>query len=243
MTVERGTAPLDFEPARRGRHGGGGRQRRTFGELTRLWLLVPALAALAGVVAVALFLPRPSGPSRLFPPIRAVVTPPTLVPRPPAAPPSEPPGSPSSIPTAAPTGPSQAPPQARPPLRAITIEAESSSNTLSGEARIRTVAGASGGQVIGSIGGGSANTLRFNGIVVPARGIYTLTVFYVSRVDRVAAIRVDGGVPVELTFPATGDWGTVGALTVRVEFLAGANTLEFGNPRDRAPAIDRIRVS
>jgi hypothetical protein len=163
--------------------------------------------------------------------------------------------TPSSIPTAPPvpppTQPSQPDPPTRvapkpPPARIIipvtTIEAESAQNTLNGTARIHTVPEASGGQTIGNIGRGSANTLRINGLNVPQTGTYTLTIFYISGDgSRAAAVNVNGIVNT-VTFPATGDWDTVGSLTTRVSLRAGTNTITFVNAANPAPDFDRIRL-
>jgi hypothetical protein len=117
-------------------------------------------------------------------------------------------------------------------------------NTLGGSVRIHNLAEASGGHTIGGIGRGSANTLRFNRLGVPAPGTYTLTVFYLSGDgDRAATIRVNDRLVGVVTFPGTGDWHTIGSLAVRIGLGAGNNSIDFGNPGGPAPDIDRLTLS
>jgi hypothetical protein len=263
MAVERETALPGVAPAYRGQHGTGAPGSLiSSGDWGRVAIIVAAVTALALVaVGAALGLQR-SGQTRVLPPVRGVVTAPPLVPVPPVPRPSEAPGQapteqpgiPSAPPTTEPSATTTAPtpptpPVAnpvvrppRPPLRPFSVEAESAANTLSGRARIRSVRAASNGQVITSIGDGSANTLRFNRIVVPADGIYTMVVGYVSAVDRKAAIRVDNDAAVVADFPASGGAAVVGTITLRVRLTRGSNSVEFGNALKDAPDIDQITV-
>jgi hypothetical protein len=252
MTVGRETSRHSAGPANRGAHGLGVRQRRPVGERTRIAFFLAAIGALA-LVFLAALVPLRRDRSRLLPPIPAVVSQPPLVPVPAASPSStpspspsvvitDPPGFPTSIPTADPVTPSAAPPRIPPVLRTTSFEAESAVNTLTGDAHIRAAAGASGGEVITDIGGGEGNTLRFNRILVPAAGVYTLAIYYASGGDRTLAISIDGAPAASIRFAATGDRETVGSLTLRVQLEGGANTIEFGNPLDRGPDIDRITV-
>jgi hypothetical protein len=179
------------------------------------------------------------------------------------APPAAPPGGPGAsapapgnpLPTLAPSAPPPLPaqsgspagappsprPQPPPRLTPVSYEAESAEHTLSGRAGVHTIAEASGGRTVGWLGRGEANTLRFNGISVPAAGTYTVTVFYISGDgSRAAAIRANRSAPGAVTFPATRDWRTVGSLAIRIELEAGNNSIEFGNPEGPAPDIDRI---
>jgi hypothetical protein len=96
--------------------------------------------------------------------------------------------------------------------------------------------------VIGNIGGARANALRFNRVVVPFGGVYTLAIHYISADDRNATVSVNDGRFALLRFPATNDWETVGSLTLRVKLDSGINSIEFSNPFAPAPDIDRIIV-
>ncbi len=254
MTVGRETSRHSVGPAYRGAHGIGQRQHRPVSERTRIVFFVAALVALA-LVFVAALVPLRRDRSRLLPPVPAGVSQPPLVPVPagsPSASPSspepspsvvvtDPPGFPTSIPTADPVTPS--PPGKPPPfLRTTSFEAESAVNTLIGDAHIRSAQDASGGEVITDIGGSEGSALRFNQIRVPADGVYTLSIYYVSAVDGNLAISVDNAGAVWIRFAGTDDREAVGSLTLRVRLDNGANTIEFSNPFDQGPDIDRITV-
>lgn len=248
MTVGRQTSRHSAGPVYRGVHGMDVRQRRPVSERTRIAFFLSALVALA-LVFLAALVPLRRDRSRLLPPVPAGVSQPPLVPVPtespsPATSPSvvvtDPPGFPTSIPTAdpVPSSPSSPPPV----LRTASFEAESAVNTRTGDARIRAVADASGGEVITGIGGGEGNTLRFNQVLVPTDGVYTLTIDYVSVDNRSLTISVDGAPGVSIRFATTGDPEIVGSLALRVRLAGGANTIEFGNPVARGPDIDEITV-
>jgi hypothetical protein len=255
--VEPGIAPID---AHRGLHGSGARQRRTRMERKRIAVLgILVIALIASIVAA--LAPVRHGRSRLLPPVPAVVSqrPIAPVPTDPTASPAEPPGFPTAIPTGTSPAPADPPatgpaggdgganrpvtPPTHPPIRAFSVEAESAANTLSGATRIRSVAEASGGQAIGFLGGGTANTLRFNNVVVPAAGTYTLTVFYLSGEERSARIDLNADRTGVVTFASGGDVNTVASLALRVDLVAGANAITFSNRIERAPDIDRIIIS
>jgi hypothetical protein len=252
MTVGRETSRHSVGPAYRGTHGIGQRQRRPVSERTRIAFFLAALVALA-LIFVAALVPLRRDRSRLLPPVPAGVSQPPLVPVPagsPSASPSQPspsvvvtdpPGFPTSIPTADPVTPAP-PSRPSPVLRTTSFEAESAVNTLTGDAHIRAAADASGGEVITDIGGGEGNALRFNQVRVPASGVYTLSIYYVSAVDGSLTISIDRAPAVSIGFAGTGDGETVGSLTLRVQLDNGANTIEFGNPFDGGPDIDRITV-
>jgi hypothetical protein len=163
--------------------------------------------------------------------------------------PSQPPLPTDTVPTPTPPqkpvpNPPQQPPQHN--ISPIAIEAESAANTLFGAARIRTNRDASNDHTIGFLGtgNGESGALRINGLTVPVRGTYTLSIFYIAGDgDRSARIAIDGTVAAVVTFPSTGDWHTVGSLTLRVNLAAGANNVQFDNPVDFAPDIDRVILS
>ena len=77
------------------------------------------------------------------------------------------------------------------PFTSATYEAEASSNTRGGSARVRNAHGASGKKIVNRIGDwtdselteASNGTLSFNVVTVPADGRYTLTVFYTFLED------------------------------------------------------------
>jgi hypothetical protein len=233
-------------------------------------LLGTALAALLLVLTVALWpapkrnnnvvLPEIPRPTPTFTATAPSTDSPTASPSPsdgssatsvPSGPPplptesASPPAAPPPAPTTPPARPAPAPP---PPhnIRISAFEAESAANLLSGQARIRNVAEASNGQAIGHLGtGGNAppGVLRVNGLKVPTLGVYTVTVFYIAGQERRARIRVNQTLIGTVTFPSTGDWTTIGSLTMRVNLAAGSNSVEFDNPSDWAPDIYRVILS
>lgn len=135
-------------------------------------------------------------------------------------------------------------------------EAESSANTRAGAAVVTADSTASGGNYVGWIGAGSANTLRFNGVTAPAAGRYRLVVTYANAevvgdhaynnniVDRYAEISVNGGTAKKHYFRNTLAWNTYRTTVVDVDLAAGANTITFGNASSGyAPNIDRIQIA
>ncbi|MFI7204499.1 discoidin domain-containing protein [Micromonospora aurantiaca (nom. illeg.)] len=129
------------------------------------------------------------------------------------------------------------------PPASTSYEAEASGNTLTGQAAVRSSAGASGGALVGYVGNGTANTLRFTNVTANAAGPRTVTVSYASAEARSTQISVNGGAPVTVATPGTGGWDTVGTVSVTLPLNAGTNTLTFGNTAGWAPDLDRIQVS
>ncbi|GAA1795726.1 hypothetical protein HC028_18575 [Planosporangium flavigriseum] len=248
MAVGRETLKRILAPVYRGQHASARWPWQGVGERTRLALIAGGVGTVALGITAAVLPQSGNDTSRLLPPVPARISPLPMAPVP-RPQPSGPPGFPSAIPTAeaSSTPPPAASPTATLPPPAslavpIKIEAEAASNVLSGAARIRKVAAASGGEVIANIGRAPANSLRFNRIVVPADGVYTLAIHYVSADERTATVSVNDGRFNVLRFPATGDWETVGSLTLRVKLDQGINSLEFSNAATAAPDLDRIII-
>jgi hypothetical protein len=136
-------------------------------------------------------------------------------------------------------------------------EAEAGGNTLSGTAVVVGDSAASGGSYVGWLGAGAANTLRFNGVTVPAAGRYRMVVSYANGelgagasnynsniVDRYAEIRVNSGTVQKVFFRNTLGWSNYWTTVVDVTLNAGANTITFGNSSaGYAPNIDRIQIA
>jgi hypothetical protein len=251
MTVEWETSRRPAGPVYRGAHESDERQRWTLDERIRIVVFATAIIVLVLVFFAALA-PLRRGRSSPLPPVPAVLSglPLAPVPHSPSLVPSpsgvvaDPPGFPTALPTAEPSTPSSPSlaPQPAPVVRTVSYEAESAANTLTGNTHIRAVAAASGGEVIVGIGDGGGNTLRFNQVAVPADGVYTLAIYYLSGADHILTISRDGGPAVSVGFSSTGDRETVGSLALRVGLRAGANTIEFGNSVACGPDIDRITV-
>ncbi|MET8643245.1 alpha-galactosidase D [Streptomyces sp. NPDC004096] len=126
-------------------------------------------------------------------------------------------------------------------LTTTAYEAEAPANTLGGNASVADCSACSGAHKVGNLYLGG--TLRFNDIVVPKAGTYTVKIAYVSGDARSAAVSVNGGGATGHKFPSTGDWGTVETVSVPLTLKAGANTITFDSGESGyAPDIDRIDV-
>jgi hypothetical protein len=129
------------------------------------------------------------------------------------------------------------------PASANTVpsyEAEASTNTLSGGARVLSCSGCSGDSTVGYVGNGGV--LTFNNISANATGAYALTIAYASGEDRYANMSVNGGANSLLRFASTGSFTTVGKLVVTVNLNAGNNTIAFSNSSGWGPDFDRITL-
>jgi hypothetical protein len=231
-------------------------------------LVAAATVALAG--GVPLMLGLVGGPTV---PDRLVLPAPTAAPTEAEPVPPPRPGSPTPTPTPRPTVPARRPttapatrgvPRTTEPATAIdrpliapgaptapgmqpsgtlSLEAEGPSGVRSGQAAPRGVAAASGGTVIGWVGGGAGNTLRFTGLDVATAGQYDLVVSYCSGEVRSAFVSVNGGRVRRVDFPSTGSFDAVGTTTVRLPLAAGPNTVELSNADAWAPDFDRVTLT
>ena len=119
-------------------------------------------------------------------------------------------------------------------------EAEAATNTLSGNANIADCSACSGGKKVGNLYVGGKLTI--NNVVAAKAGTYQVRIAYVSGDSRPASISSNGNGATSHKFPSTGDWGTVGTVSVPVSLKAGANTITFDSGSGYAPDIDRIDV-
>ena len=129
---------------------------------------------------------------------------------------------------------------------ATTYEAEAAGNTRAGAAAPVACAACSGGTKIGSVGNGSANTLRFNGIAASATGLAVATIAYVNgdATTRTATLATNGQTPTVVAFPPTGSWTTPGTVSVIVSLRAGTgNAIALSNAQAFAPDLDAIAIS
>lgn len=136
-------------------------------------------------------------------------------------------------------------------------QAEAAGNTRSGTAAVGSNSAASGGQYVGFVGAGAANTLRFNNVNAPAAGRYRMVVTYANGelgegasnynsniVDRYADISVNGGTAQRKYFRNTLGWSNFRTTVVDVDLAAGANTITFGNSSTGyAPDLDLIQIA
>ncbi len=123
-----------------------------------------------------------------------------------------------------------------------SYEAEAPADVLAGGASVASCGACSGGSKVGFVGSGA--TLTFTGVTVPAAGTYPVVIAYLDGSDagRSATVSVNGGPPQTVKFTPTGDFSTVGTISVPLPLAAGANTIEFANPTDFTPDFDRILV-
>jgi hypothetical protein len=126
------------------------------------------------------------------------------------------------------------------PLAFTGYEAESTANTLSGNAVVADCGACSGGKKIGNLYLGGK--VQFNNITASKAGIYTIKIAYVSGDPRSATVFSNSGNGTSLKFPSTGDWGTVETITTQLALKAGANTITVDSGNSYAPDIDRIDV-
>ncbi|WP_151484437.1 alpha-galactosidase D [Streptomyces albicerus] len=125
-------------------------------------------------------------------------------------------------------------------LATTGYEAESSANTLSGNASVADCSACSEGRKVGNLYLGG--TLRFNDVVVDRAGTYQVKVAYVSGDARSVDVSANGNGATRHKLPSTGDWGTAETVSVPVSLKAGANTITFDSGSGYAPDIDRIDV-
>jgi hypothetical protein len=131
------------------------------------------------------------------------------------------------------------------PVGLLSYEAEAGNNTLAGGAVTASCGTCSGGNKVGYVGNNSG-TLQFNSISANATGNYTLTIYYLNGESsaRNATLSVNGGMGVNLSFPVTGSWTTVGSLQTTISLNAGSsNTIKFSNASGWAPDFDRITIN
>jgi uncharacterized protein YkwD len=120
-------------------------------------------------------------------------------------------------------------------------EAEASTSTLAGGARVGSCSACSGGKKVGWIGA-NRGVLTFTNVRADAAGPATVTITYATRARRSAQLSVNGAQPTALAFNGTGSYTRPGTVTVTVTLTAGANTLRFSNPTGWAPDLDKIQV-
>ena len=122
-------------------------------------------------------------------------------------------------------------------------EAESSNNTLEGAAVKASSAFCSGGQKVGYVGLGAANTLTFNKITVEETGTYELLLYYCCGENRKVTLTVNGDTTYEMEQLNSGDYVHPAVARIVIALQAGENTIRFSNNTYYAPDIDRIAIS
>ena len=138
---------------------------------------------------------------------------------------------------------------------ATTYAASAAQNVLSGTAQVESDPYADGGQYVGWIGDGTANTLTFTGITVPSAGTYRIMVSYADAdgessgnyntnlIDRAFTLTTSAGSSVTTYARNTYSWDQFNTVEVTARLDAGSNTITIGNPAYYAPNIDKIIVA
>ena len=99
----------------------------------------------------------------------------------------------------------------------------------------------SNGTKAGYIGNGGS--VVFGNVYAAKAGTYNLTILYFTDPDRPGTISVNSAAPVSVTFPSTGSFSTLGAITQPVVLNAGNNTITISAPGSSyGPDIDSITV-
>ena len=83
----------------------------------------------------------------------------------------------------------------------------------------------------------------FGNVYAAKAGTYNLSILYFTDPARPGTVSVNNGAPVTVTFPSTGSFSTLGAITQPVLLNAGYNTITIsGSGSAYAPDIDSITV-
>jgi hypothetical protein len=138
---------------------------------------------------------------------------------------------------------------------ATTYAASAPGNVLSGTAVVTPDSYAYGGEYVGYIGNGAANTLSFTGVTVPASGTYRIMVSYADSdgdssgnyntnlIDRGFTFTTSAGSSQTVYARNTYSWDQFDTVEVTAHLDAGANTITIGNSSYYAPNIDKIIVA
>jgi len=130
-----------------------------------------------------------------------------------------------------------------------------SSGTLSGTAVVTADSYAYGGEYVGFIGDGAANTIAFTGVYAAKTGTYRMMVSYADAdgessvnyntnlIDRGFLLTTSAGTSVTTYARNTYSWDQFDTVEVTVRLDAGTNTITIGNSSYYAPNIDKIIVA
>src|SRR5207302_248402 len=121
----------------------------------------------------------------------------------------------------------------------VIYEAEAAKNTMGGEVKPHSCGACSGGQKIGFIGGGQANSLAINNVNVAAGGPYQLQIDYLVKGTRSFFVSVNDGPGRELTVSGE-TWASPRSIIIDVTLKAGRNRIVFYNDNAFAPDLDRV---
>jgi hypothetical protein len=115
-------------------------------------------------------------------------------------------------------------------------------NTLTGSAVLSNKNTATHGRAAGYVGNGGSIT--FNKVHVDQAGVYNIGIlFFNGEVSRPGTISVNNGTPMNVTFPGTGSFSTLGTVTQSLSLIAGDNSIAISAPGNSyAPDLDSIVV-
>lgn len=120
-------------------------------------------------------------------------------------------------------------------------EAESNSNSLSGQASVVSCDSCSGGYKVGNLGGSAGSKVTFNSISVSQSGTYELRFYYLTQDARSFQISVNNGPSIKVSPEKSGSFYTVRAASIFVQLNSGNNTISFTDP-SYAPDLDKIGI-
>ena len=123
----------------------------------------------------------------------------------------------------------------------ITCEAEN--GVLSNGANVQGSDKASGGAMVGFVGGEKGGAVVFDPVTVARRGAYNLAVRYASGDPRALNITVNGEQKVRVHCLASNGWFDFAVTNVQVKLKVGQNTIKLDNDRGWAPNIDKITLT
>jgi Alpha galactosidase A/Carbohydrate binding module (family 35)/Alpha galactosidase C-terminal beta sandwich domain len=90
---------------------------------------------------------------------------------------------------------------------------------------------------------GNGGSVVFGSVYAAKAGTYNLSILYFTDPARPGTISVNNGAPVTVTFPSTGSFSTLGAITQPVLLNAGNNTITISAPSGSyGPDIDSVTV-
>ena len=127
----------------------------------------------------------------------------------------------------------------RPSGGGVAFEAEAAA--VAGAAVVASCSGCGGGEKVGYLGNGSANTVTFPQVDVAWTGAHTLVVHAASADPRSFSVSVNGGPSVTVPVQST-SWSVPTTATITVPLERGINSIAFGNAEAYAPDLDRIVV-
>ncbi len=84
--------------------------------------------------------------------------------------------------------------------------------------------------------------MTFNNVTVPADGTYQLETDYQTSGPRSYFMSIDDGTATELDLNGS-TFNNPAPVVINVQLKAGVNAIEFGNPTEYAPDLDRIVVA